>query len=301
MRRWTAGLLTLFIILIIAIAVVFVLSKILHLITLSISLIIYAILILTTGIVLTSLISDFIKSQKISRLIGATASEGLSLMIRIIGYTISIIAVLSLFKIGITSILFGSTAVGLILGLASQDVLSNIFGGIVLFISKPFGVGDRITFTTWQYGLIAPTFPPKYFNNDFLIPGYTGVVKDISLMWTTILTDDNIVMKIPNSIMIQAAVLVHDEEYRRVRTRFEVSKDIDPDLFITKVKSELSELDIFVGEPVVRVIETTLSTYVIVVDALAKGKYEEPIRDQVLRKLISIQKQLLEKTKAVNT
>jgi len=139
---------------------------------------------------------------------------------------------------------------GLVLGLASQFVLSNIVGGITIIVTKPYRVGDRITFTTWQYGLLAPTYPPKFFSQDFLVPGYTGVVTEITLMYTVIRTDDNIPLKVPNSIMAQAAIFVHsDAEYRVVRTKYEVPKDLDPDLVIQRVKGEVSKLDFVVREP----------------------------------------------------
>lgn len=53
--------------------------------------------------------------------------------------------VLSIWGINVTSILVGAGVLALVLGLALQDTLSNIFGGINLLIDAPFRIGDLIT------------------------------------------------------------------------------------------------------------------------------------------------------------
>src|SRR5699024_3211918 len=37
-------------------------------------------------------------------------------------------------------------SVGIAVGLASQDVLKNLFGGVMLILDRPFQVGDKIQF-----------------------------------------------------------------------------------------------------------------------------------------------------------
>jgi Small-conductance mechanosensitive channel len=137
--------------------------------------------------------------------------------------------------------------------------------------------------TTWQYGLLASTYPPKFWSNDFLIPGYTGIVTDISLMYTTIVTDENVIMKIPNNVMIQAAIFVHKEEYRLVRTKYEITKDIDPDELVPELKKRIKELDFVIKEPEIKVLDTTLNTYIIAIDTCCKGTYEEPPRSEIIK------------------
>jgi len=154
------------------------------------------VIIVLVGIISVNLIAKSLKS-KVGDYIGKTTSESISLVVQILGYTIIGIIALTTLHVGISSALFGGTVLGLVLGLAIQTSLSNVFAGLFLILSKPFNIGDRVTITTWQYGLLAPTYPPKFWSNDFLIPGYTGIITDISLTYTTILTDENVVMKIP--------------------------------------------------------------------------------------------------------
>ncbi|EZQ01908.1 mechanosensitive ion channel protein MscS [Candidatus Acidianus copahuensis] len=284
MNKALGFIVLLIVILISAAAIVYILSPILKL-PVSFTLIIYSILILIGGIILTNLVSKLIKNE-ISRILGQTASGTLNLGLKTIGYIVTIIAAMSILKIGITSILFGGTVTGIIAGLALETPLSNVFSGIFLMLSRPFSIGDRVTISTWQYGLLAPTYPPKFSSNDFLIPGYTGKIIDISLMYTSLLTDENVLLKIPSSIMIQAAIFVHNEEYRLVRTKYEIPKTIDPDEAIQEIKLSLKGLNFLIGEPSIKVLDTSLTTYVIAIDAYCKGQYEEPPRSEIIKNVI---------------
>ncbi|MHC1781781.1 MAG: mechanosensitive ion channel family protein [Anaerolineaceae bacterium] len=50
-----------------------------------------------------------------------------------------------LWGINVTSVLVGAGVIGLVLGLALQDTLNNIFSGLSLLIESPFKTGDLIT------------------------------------------------------------------------------------------------------------------------------------------------------------
>ncbi|BCU66809.1 mechanosensitive ion channel protein MscS [Sulfolobales archaeon HS-7] len=255
------------------------------------SIIFYAVIIAGGGTVITLFLSSMMK--RLSDVVGEANSSVLQFLVRLLGFIITAVALLSLFKVSADLAYFGGTAIGLILGLASQDVLSNIFGGLVILFSRPFKVGDRVTISTWQYGLLAPTYQPKFWSNDFLIPGYTGRITEIALMYTTVITDENIPLKIPNSIMVQAAVFIHGaNEHRVVRTKYEIPKDIEPDLAISELKRELSKLDVFAREPEIRILDTTLNTYVIVIEALCKGEFEEPPRSEIIKIVMRTVRQL---------
>lgn len=213
-----------------------------------------------------------------------TTLESLSLLVQVIGYAILAIVALVTLGVSVGSALFGGTVFGLVVGLALQTPLSNVFSGLFLIASRPFNVGDRVTILTWQYGITFPSqSQSKFWSQDYLIPGYTGTVVGISLMYTTILTDDNVPLKIPNNVVIQAAVFVHNEEKRRVRARFQVPSSIEPDEAILAIKDRLKGLDFIDGEPDVKVLEAGLDSYVLGIDAMCKGVYEEPYRSEILK------------------
>ncbi|BBD72380.1 mechanosensitive ion channel protein MscS [Sulfodiicoccus acidiphilus] len=247
-------------------------------------------------IVITYLLSTFIQ-RKASSVLGAPNASTLSFVVRLVGYVLAIAGFFVLLKIGLGAALAAGGFAGLVLGLASQDVLSNVFGGIMILVSRPYKIGDRVTISTWQYGLLAPTYPPKFWSADFLIPGYTGVIVDISLLYTTFVTDENVPIKIPNSIMVQAAIFVHSsQELRKVRTKYEVSKDLDPDIVIPRVKEAVKELDFVVEEPSIKILDTSQTTYVLAVDTMCQTNYEEPVRSEVIKVLMRTVKQIQKET-----
>ena len=97
---------------------------------------------------------------------------------------------------------------GLAIGLALQGGLSNIASGIVIMFCKPFRVGD------------------------FIMAGdISGVVEDIGLYYTKVLTPDNQNMTVPNSTMANATVTnLSTQENRRVDFDFSIDYASDIDL-----------------------------------------------------------------------
>jgi len=75
----------------------------------------------------------------------------------------------------ITSIIAGLGIGGLALALAAQDTVKNFFGSVVLFIDKPFEMGDRI-----------------------VVDGQDGSVEEVGLRSTKIRTLDGHLVTIPN-------------------------------------------------------------------------------------------------------
>ncbi|WP_048057540.1 mechanosensitive ion channel family protein [Metallosphaera cuprina] len=241
------------------------------------------------GILSITYILSILVKRRLSNTVGVDNASSLSFIIRVVGYALAIAGFLAAFRVSLGAALAAGGFAGLVLGLASQDVLSNVFGGIMLLFSRPYKVGQRITVSTWQYGMDFPTYPPKYFSNDFLIPGYTGTVKDITLLYTVIETDEMVELRIPNSIMIQAAIFVHDKTWRRkVRTRYEISKDLDPDLVIERIEKGLSDMEGLIQPPIVRVLEATQTTFVLGIDVVSSSIYEEPVRSDVIRRVNKI-------------
>ena len=254
----------------------------------------YAVLWLLGSVTVTHLVSSAMR-QRLTPLVGEANAASVGFVFRLAGYVVALIGFLALIRIGITEALAAGGFAGLVVGLASQFILSNVFGGITIILTRPYRVGDRITFTTWQYGMLAPAYPPKFFSQDFLIPGYTGIVKEINLMYTVILTDDNVPVKVPNAVMAQAAIFVHSEsDARRVRTKYEVPKELDVDAVLRTVEEAVSRLNIVVGKPSVKVIDTSQTTYVIAVDALCRTLDEEPARSEIIKAVMRAVRQVQE-------
>lgn len=97
---------------------------------------------------------------------------------------VGIIVILAIWGTGIVLPVALLGALSVALSLAMQDVLRNLVAGIYLLIEHPFVIGDRITVTT-----------------------FTGVIKDIQIRYTSLVTDDDELVLIPNSILFSTAVV----------------------------------------------------------------------------------------------
>ncbi len=94
---------------------------------------------------------------------------------------------------------------GVTVGLALQGGLSNIAGGIMLLVFRPFKVGDFISSN-----------------------GYDGTVTGINLFYTNIRTADNKRVYLPNGSLSNAALInVTAEDTRRVDLSYLVTFDSD--------------------------------------------------------------------------
>lgn len=80
-------------------------------------------------------------------------------------------------------IAFAATA-GIGIGFAAQDVLKNVFGGILIVIDRPFQVGDLVD-----------------------LGKYRGEVVGIGLRATRIRTNDDSIVAVPNAEVVSQAVL----------------------------------------------------------------------------------------------
>ena len=199
---------------------------------------------------------------------------------RIVAYTVLALVVLYALGVNGYALLAGGTFAGLVIGLASQTALSNFVAGVVLLMSRPFEPGDRITVTTWQFNLLMPAYPPKFYSQDFLIPGFTGTVQDIGLMYTVIRMDEGTTASLPNSVVILAAAISHDLDQRWVRIKYEVPAALDPPAVLERVREAVAADDWVIGKGSVRVYvnQATQASYLISVDALCAGNHEEAPR-----------------------
>jgi small-conductance mechanosensitive channel len=85
-------------------------------------------------------------------------------------------------------LLVGGVLTGVVVGIAAQQVLGNVFAGAVLLLARPFGVGDHIRVRSGALG-----------------GQFDGVVTGMNLTYVTLRTDEG-PLHVPNSGMLAAAV-----------------------------------------------------------------------------------------------
>lgn len=145
-----------------------------------------------------------ILSKKSKENIGTTKAIG-----TITRYVILVIGLLIIFQsLGINmstlNVLFGALGVGIGFGL--QNIVNNFISGLIILFERPIKVGDRIE-----------------------VGDINGDVMDISARATTINTNDNITIIVPNSEFISSQVINWSHSDRNVRFRIPVGVSYNED------------------------------------------------------------------------
>lgn len=116
-------------------------------------------------------------------------------LIRGIIYVIAGFIVITELGFNLNGLIAGLGIGGVIITLAAQDTAKNLFGGFVIFLDKPFIVGDWIE-----------------------MDKYEGTVEDITFRSTRVRTFENSVVNIPNSIISNESIINWSKmEKRRYR------------------------------------------------------------------------------------
>lgn len=103
---------------------------------------------------------------------------------RIFGWTLVIYIIIGgIFAPPIETLIAVTGAAGIAIGFASQDILKNIFGGIMILFDRPFQVGDKIE-----------------------VGRHYGEVVSIGLRTVRIVTPDDSLVSIPNSEIVNQSV-----------------------------------------------------------------------------------------------
>lgn len=119
---------------------------------------------------------------------GPAAAAVLRLACLVVGYAFVILAALDLAGVQLVHLFAGGALVAAVIGIAAQQVLGNLFAGIVLLFSRPYKPGERIRV---RAGAINGP--------------HDGTVIAMDLLYTTLLTAEG-PMNIPNAVLLASAV-----------------------------------------------------------------------------------------------
>ncbi len=105
-------------------------------------------------------------------------------LVRIIGWTVVFyIIIANVIAPPIATLLAVLASAGIAVGFAAQDILKNIFGGVLILVDKPFQVGDKVE-----------------------IGKHYGEVTDIGLRTVRLVTADDSAITIPNNEIVNTSV-----------------------------------------------------------------------------------------------
>lgn len=132
-------------------------------------------------------------------------------------YAVAVVLALDIMGINVMPFVAGAGVLGVAIGFAAKDTLSNLIAGILLIIDRPFEIGDRIE--VWS----APRGSASW-----------GDVMDIGLRATKIKTTDNIIIVIPNNEIMKRDIVNYTLSSTSIRVRINIGVAYDTDIELAK-------------------------------------------------------------------
>jgi small conductance mechanosensitive channel len=182
-----------------------------------------AIIVFVVGLYLTNLAGRVISKGLGKREIDVSLQSFLGSLVSVGLKILLLITVAGMLGIQTTSFVAVIGALGLAVGLALQGSLSNFAGGVLLLVFKPFKIGDLI-----ESG------------------GQTGVVKEIQIFNTIILTADHKTVILANGGVSNGTIVNYSKHGNlRVDISIELAAEIDIE------KARTIALDVMAANPFV--------------------------------------------------
>jgi small conductance mechanosensitive channel len=152
---------------------------------------------ITIAAVLALLVIGWAVAREVGKAIGPTLFKRMDpstagtvgFIVRLATLGITILVALDIAGASASSIVAGSAFTAVIVGLAAQQTLGNVFAGMVLLSARPFRVGERVRF---QAGAVGGQLE--------------GVVSSLGLLYTTLAQGEDRV-QVPNNVVLAAAVV----------------------------------------------------------------------------------------------
>lgn len=162
-----------------------------------------------------NLLIKFFSNHNFDATLGKFAANAVRILI------LGAMIVVAIGKLGISVAPFIAAigAIFLTAGLAIQGSVANFAAGISLVISRPFKIGDTI-----------------------LINNIYGEVEEIKLAYTTLRTEDEEIITVPNKNMI-GEVIVNSSTYRIVESSVGISYNDDVEKAITIIRNVIDSFD----------------------------------------------------------
>lgn len=182
-------------------------------ILLSIAILVVALLVIRFAkIAVTQITKDYNLPPKLRRTLNTVVTYGTLIL--------AIVNILAVFNIQLYSLIVSLGLISAVIVLGSQMVISNLLGGTIVYIEKPFEVEDVI----------------KVGEN-------TGVVEGISFRSTTMRALNGLAVTIPNSTYLTTPItnFTRTRQYL-VKLPFTAPRGVDMSRLVDTLKSEVSSV-----------------------------------------------------------
>lgn len=156
------------------------------------------------SILLLIYITDKFHKKIVNRILARSnidigVSESIGTIFRYVVMTIGLFVIIQTAGIDLTALGFIAGALGVGIGFGLQGITNNFISGLIILFERPIKVGDRID-----------------------VGEISGDVVRIAARATTIVTNDNISIIIPNSEFINSRVINWSHNDRRIRFNYPV-------------------------------------------------------------------------------
>jgi small conductance mechanosensitive channel len=138
------------------------------------------------------------------RRLDPAAAGTLGFLLRLVSLGVVVIVALRIAGVTMTTLAVGGAFTAIVLGLAAQQTIGNIFAGIVLQGTRPFRVGQRVRLVG---GALAGSLE--------------GTVSSLGLFYTTLAQGADR-LRVPNSVLLSLVIVpLREPERLDVRVRFD--------------------------------------------------------------------------------
>ncbi len=195
----------------------------------------------------------------------ASAASFIASFISIALKIVVIVSVIAIMGVPMSSVVALIASAGVAIGLAVQGALSNLVGGIMILLFRPFSVGDYIEST-----------------------GVSGTVREISVFYTILVTPDNKIVTLPNGDLTNSVITNYSaEETRRVDLDFTVDYNADIETVKATMLSALEGIEgiLPTPEPAAVMKECAESGILYSVRVWTKGCDYWPVRFAILERI----------------
>ncbi len=180
---------------------------------------------------LIGLVVRFVQAGLTKQKVDPTVLRYVGSAVTVLLNVLLVIGILGYLGIQTTTFAALLAAVGLAVGMAWSGLLANFAGGAFLIVLRPFKVGDMIT-----------------------AGGVTGVVHEVGLFASTIMTPDNILTVVGNNKIFTDNIQNYTATpFRRVDLKAQLSGAADVNQAIALLKENIAKIPNVIADPAVDV------------------------------------------------
>lgn len=209
----------------------------------------------------------YVMSRVLDIYVGLARARSLGTLVSVVLYCVVILMAMNAAGLNLNGLLVGGALTGVIVGIAGQASLSNIIAGLVILFARPYSDGTYLTARAGAFGGVE----------------YSGRVWYVSLFHTILHSGDQEI-RIPNSVMISAVVVLRPQELD-VYIPIMLPRTTDLPPLLERLRREITACANTPLAPHVTLESITDAGYIVGVRVFVSGEAERRKVEQVVARL----------------